>query len=158
MNVPSMQSAYAGDVSEPAPELDAEDALRGVINQLTIRGQKMPVIVPGSVLETLRFVSELVKRAQGAGYLPGLMHQAMPWTRAFGADELDRLATDIADAAGSGDHAAERLSAVIREWQETADILSDPDELRHIQSAREEIARGDVVRGTEAVAALRPRA
>ena len=32
---------------EPVPELDAEDALRGVVNQLTVNGEQMTVIIPG---------------------------------------------------------------------------------------------------------------
>lgn len=142
---------------EPPPELDAEDALRGVINQLTIRGQRMPVIIPGSVLETLRFVSELVEHARGRAYLPQLMHHAMPWTRPLGAAELDQFAADIAGAAGSGDHAAERLAAVLQEWRDTAEILGDPDAVAELQAAQLEVRSGKALRGSEAVAALRPR-
>jgi hypothetical protein len=36
------------------------------------------------------------------------------------------------------------------------EILSDPGALAEIAAARDEIARGDVVRGVEAVRALRP--
>jgi hypothetical protein len=39
----------------------------------------------------------------------------------------------------------------------TREILSDPDALAEIRAAREEIARGDVVRGVDNVRALRPR-
>lgn len=38
----------------------------------------------------------------------------------------------------------------------TREILSDPDALAEVAAARDEIARGDVVRGVEAVRALRP--
>jgi hypothetical protein len=46
--------AYAGVMSEPVPELEVEDALRGVVSQLVINGERMPVIIPGSVIEALR--------------------------------------------------------------------------------------------------------
>ncbi len=144
-------------MSDPAAELDPEDALRGVVNQLTIHGQRMPVIIPGSVIETLMFVSRLVERAQGAGYLPDLMRQAMPWTAPLALDELDQFASDISAAAGSGDYAAERLATVLREWRETAEILGEPDALAGIHSAQAEIDRGDLVRGAEAIQAVRPR-
>jgi hypothetical protein len=39
----------------------------------------------------------------------------------------------------------------------TREILSDPQALTEIAAAREEIARGDVVRGIDNVRALRPR-
>jgi hypothetical protein len=46
-------------MSEPAPELDTEDALHGVVNQLIIHGQRMPVIIPGSVIELMRTLAEI---------------------------------------------------------------------------------------------------
>lgn len=41
--------------------------------------------------------------------------------------------------------------------EETLDILSDPQALAEIREAEDEVARGDVVRGVDAVRALRPR-
>lgn len=41
--------------------------------------------------------------------------------------------------------------------EETLEILSDPEAMSDIRAAREEVARGDVVEGVEAVRALRPR-
>lgn len=42
--------------------------------------------------------------------------------------------------------------------EETLDILSDPTALADIREADADVARGDVVRGVDAVRALRPRA
>jgi hypothetical protein len=156
---PLCYAVYAGYVGEPepAPELDPEDALRGVVNQLTIHGQKMPVIIPGSVIEALTLVAKLVINAQSAGYLPDLMRQAMPWTAPLSDEELDQFATAIAGASSSGDHAAERLAAVMREWRDTAEILGDHDALAEIKAARDEIADGRFFRGREAIEAMRPR-
>ncbi len=116
-------------INEPAPELDAEDALHGVVNQLYINGERMTVIVPGSVIEALRAFSELLRQAQAAGYLPGLLLQVMPWAAPLPPDDLDQLASDLAGASGSGNHAPERLASVLREWQATAEAYSDPDVL-----------------------------
>lgn len=151
--------AYAGNMSEPArepPELDAEDALRGVVNQLTVRGQRMQVIIPGSVIEALRDFAGLLMAARDSGHLPRLMRQAMPWTAPLSDSELDQFAAGIADASGSGDRAPERLAAVLREWRETAEVLGDPHALEEIEAARADIARGNWTRGREALAALRP--
>lgn len=41
--------------------------------------------------------------------------------------------------------------------EETLAILGDPEEMRAIAEAEREIAEGNVVRGVEAVRALRPR-
>jgi hypothetical protein len=152
--------AYAGYMSEPArepPQLEAEDALRGVVNQLTVGGQRMPVIIPGSVIEALRDFAGLLLAARDSGYLPRLMRQAMPWTAPLSDSELDEFAAGIADASDSGDRAPERLAAVLREWRETAEVLGDPRALEEIEAARADIARGNGARGREALAALRPR-
>jgi hypothetical protein len=144
-------------MSEPAPELDAEDALRGVVGQLTIHGQRMPVIIPGSVIEALRAFAELLRDAQAGGSLPGLLLRAMPWAAPLPGSDLTRFAADLAEAAGSGDHAPERLAAVMREWRETADILGDREAMAELAESAGAVARGDTVRGSEAVRALRPR-
>jgi len=40
--------------------------------------------------------------------------------------------------------------------EETASLLADPEALRDLDAARDEVARGEGVRGVEAVRALRP--
>ncbi len=144
-------------MSEPVPELDAEDALRGVVNQLIINGQRMPVIIPGSVIEALRVFAELVAYAQQAGQLPRMLPQAMPWARPLPEDDLSEFASELASAAASGEHAPERLAAVMRAWQETAEILGDPEAVAELAESAAAAERGDVVRGQDAVRALRPR-
>lgn len=41
--------------------------------------------------------------------------------------------------------------------EETLEILSDPGAISALQQARDEVARGEVIDGVEAVRALRPR-
>lgn len=152
-----LRGAYAGGMSEPAPELDAQDALRGVVNQLVINGERMPVIIPGSVIEALRVFAELLKDAQEAGSLPPLLLRAMPWARPLPEDDLGQLASELAEAAASGDHAPERLAALIRQWRETAEVQAEPGAMSELEESAAAIASGDVTRGREAVQALRPR-
>ena len=45
----------------------------------------------------------------------------------------------------------------LEQLEETIDVLSDPGAMAGIRQADAAIARGDVVRGVEAVRALRPR-
>jgi len=147
-------------VSEPAsepPELDAQDALRGVVNQLTIHGERMSVIIPGSVIEALRDFAALLQGAREAGYLDRLLPIAMPWIEPLPADDRKQFVSDLAQAASAGDHAPEQLAAVLREWHETADILADPEAMVELAESADAVARGDVIRGRDAVRALRPR-
>ncbi len=103
-------------MSEPAHEIEAEDALRGVVNQLDINGQRMPVIIPGSVIESLHFLGVVLRQAQAAGNLPALVLQAMPWASSLPGDDLNEFASDLVEAATAGERAPERLAAVMREW------------------------------------------
>lgn len=147
-------------MSEPAhelPELDAEDALRGVVNQLMINGERMSVIIPGSVIEALRVFAVVLANVQEAGRLPGYLLQAMPWASSLSEEDLQEFASDLTAAINAGEHAPEQVAAVMREWRETAEILSDPETMSALAEADEAIARGDVIRGREAVRALRPR-
>jgi len=149
--------AYAGVMSEPAPELDAQDALRGVVSQLVINGERMPVIIPGSVIEALRVFAELLKNAQGAGDLPPLLLRAIPWAGPLPEEDLRKFAAELAEAAASGDHAPERLAALIRQWRETAEVQAEPGAVAELEESAAAIGRGEVIRGREAVQALRPR-
>jgi hypothetical protein len=139
---------------EPVPELDAEDALHGVVNQLTINGERMTVIIPGSVIEALRAFAELVRSTP---YLPKLLPRAMPWAAPLNESELSEFASELVEAAASGDHAPERLATVMRAWRETAEILGNPEALAELAESAYAIRHGDVIRGREAVRALRPR-
>lgn len=91
-------------------ELDAEDALRGVVNQLTINGHRMSVIIPGSVIEIMPMLAELLRKGQAAGYLPALLSVAMPWASVLPEPDRERFASDLADAAAAGTYAPERLA------------------------------------------------
>jgi hypothetical protein len=112
-------------MSEPAPELDAEDALHGVVNQIIVNGQRMPVIIPGSVIEALRVLAMFLKN-EPTGRLTSLLPLAMPWVKSLPEHELYRFASDLADAAAGGDHAPEQVSRTMLGWQATAAVYADP--------------------------------
>jgi hypothetical protein len=121
-----------------------------------INGERMSVIIPGSVIETLRLVGVLLSQTQ-PGFLPKLVVQAMPWTRSLPSEDLVEFATELAVAAGSGDHAPEHVASLMREWRETAEILGDPEALAELRESADAVAAGDVVVGRDAVRELRPR-
>jgi hypothetical protein len=126
---------YARTMSEPAPDLDAEDALRGVVSQLVVNGERMPVIIPGSVIEALRAFAEILADPKLGSSLPALLQHAMPWARPLPADELRQFAADLAEAAASDDRAPERLAALLREWRATAEAYADPEILAALTTA-----------------------
>jgi hypothetical protein len=126
------------DADESAPELDAEDALHGVVNQLIVNGQRMSVIIPGSVMAMMPVLAELLRKAEAAGYLHALLPVTMPWVSVLPEAELAAFATALADAAASGVHAPERLGACLREWQATAEVYADPGEAGRLRQALRE--------------------
>jgi hypothetical protein len=129
-------------MSEPAPELEADDALHGVVNQLIVNGERMSVIIPGSVIESLGLFATLLIKAQEAGYLLSLLPVAMPWARFLPEADLPALATDLIEAAASEKHAPERLAAVLREWRATAEVYADPAEADRLRQALREANEG----------------
>jgi hypothetical protein len=131
--------------------------MRGVVSQLTVNGQRIPVIIPGSVIETMRAFAELLSYAGRAGILPSLLPQALPWAASLNQAELSEFAVELIKAASSGDHAPERLAAVMRAWRETAEILGDPQAMADLSGSEDAVGRGEVIRGVEAIRALRPR-
>lgn len=129
-------------MSEPAPELEAEDALRGVVNQLIIHGRRIPVIVPGAVMEMMPVWAELLRRAEARGYLHSLLSATMPWVSVLPDADLSAFAADLTQALSSGTHAPERLAACLREWQATAEIYADPAEADRLRQAISEADEG----------------
>jgi hypothetical protein len=125
-DAPRTTRAYADGMSEPAPELDVEDALRGEVNQLIVNGQRMPVIVPGSVIDALQLFAVLLQNARAAGRLPSQLSSVMPWIKSLPERELWRFADDLAAAAASREHAAEHVSRTMLGWRATAEVYSDP--------------------------------
>lgn len=113
-------------MSEPARELDARDALRGVVNQLVVNGEPVTVIIPGSVIEALRALAELLGDPRLAGDLPSLLRRAMPWARSLPEGDLHHLGAELAEAAASGDRAPEQIAALLGEWRATAEAYADP--------------------------------
>jgi hypothetical protein len=129
---------------DPGHELDAEDALHGVVNQLIINGQRMSVIIPGSVIEIMPMLAELLRKGHAAGYLPSLLSAAMPWASVLPETDRERFASDLADAAAAGTRAPERLAACLREWQATAEVYADPSEAELLRQSLREADEGKV--------------
>jgi hypothetical protein len=131
-------------MSEPSPELDQEDALRGVVNQLIVHGRRMPVIVPGSVMEMMPVWAELLRTAQERGYLNSLLPTVMPWVAVLPEAEMSMFANDLTRAVSSGTRAPERIAACLREWQATAEIHADQEESDRLRQALREADEGTV--------------
>jgi hypothetical protein len=143
--------AYAGGMSESAAELPADDAplaraaddaRRGVATHLTINGVRVAVIMPEGVIEALRDFAAMLTDERIATYLPTLLPRAMPWTRSLPESDVPAFVADLAAAAAGGNDAPEKVAAVIREWQTTAEIYGDPREVTRLRQAMQEAREG----------------
>lgn len=118
--------------------------LRGTVNQLIVHGRRLPVIVPGSVMEMMPVWAELLRTAQARGYLNSLLPAVMPWVEVLPEAEVSAFAADLTRAVSSGMRAPERLAACLREWQATAEIHADQGEADRLRQALREADEGMV--------------
>lgn len=139
--------AYAGVMSEPAPEMAVEDeplvravdnARRVVVTHLTIHGERVAVIMPDAVIDALRVFADIITTEQAANRLPDAIRAAIPWTRALPDADLPIFAAELADAAASGRDGPELVATVIREWRATAEAYADPAILEALTTAPED--------------------
>jgi hypothetical protein len=138
-------------MSESAAELPADDAplaraaddaRRGVATHLTIHGERVAVIMPEGVIEALRDFVALLSDERVAGYVPALLPKVMPWARSLPPADLPVFVSELATAAASGKDAPEKVAALIREWQATAEIYADPREAARLRQAVQEAREG----------------
>jgi hypothetical protein len=127
-------------MSEPAFELpgDAESlARRGVLTHLTVGGERIALIVPASLMDTLHILAELLLASPDAlDRLPGLLPAVYPWARYLPDHELKEFAFDLRDALhAQGPDAPELLERVVIGWRGTAEVYADPD-LYHAVTAQ----------------------
>lgn len=146
-----LSGAYAGDMSESVAELPADDAplagvaddaRRGVATHLTIHGERVAVIMPEGVIEALRDFAARPTDERLAGFVPALLPQAVPWARSLPEADLPVFVSELAEAAGSGRDAPEKVAALIREWRATAEIYADPREAARLRQALQEAREG----------------
>jgi hypothetical protein len=120
-----------GSMSEPAFELpgDAESlARRGVLTHLTVGGERIALIVPASLMDTLRILAELLASPEAQDRLPELLPAVYPWARHLPGYELKGFASDLRDALLSGGaDVPERMERVVIGWRGTAEVHADRD-------------------------------
>ncbi len=120
----------------------ADDARRGVATHLTIDGVRVAVIMPEGVIEALRDFAALLTDQRIASYLPALLPRAMAWTRSLPEADIPTFVSELTEAAASGNDAPEKVAAVIKEWQATAEIYADPHEAARLRQALQEAREG----------------
>ncbi|MDQ2873919.1 MAG: hypothetical protein M3Y33_03520 [Actinomycetota bacterium] len=123
-------------MSEPAQELpaDAESlARRGVLTHLTVNGERVALIVPASLMDTLRILAELLASPEESARLAVLLPAVYPWARYLPDYELKAFAFELRDALRDGGaDAPELMERVVIGWRGTAEVHADPDLFRAV--------------------------
>jgi hypothetical protein len=120
-----------GGMSEPAFELPGGTeslARRGVLTHLTVDGDRIALIVPATLMDTLRILSGLLSSPEAQDRLPELLPVVYPWAEDLPGHELKGFAFDLRDALLSGGpDVPERMERVVIGWRGTAEVHADRD-------------------------------
>ena len=120
LRLPSKQSA---------PELPAEtllsaidNARRGVVTHITIKGERVAAIVPESTLAMSQFLAALLTSEIAASALPAMLPAAFPWASSLPDTDthLKAFASELREAVVA--ESPERVGRVLNDWQAVAEV------------------------------------
>ena len=118
---------YPEGMGQSTPELPADtlmsavdNARRGVVTHITIKGERVAAIVSESTLAMAELLAALLGSETALGALPAVLPEAFPWARSFQDDELKTFAGELCDAVAG--EASERVERVLDDWQAVAEV------------------------------------
>ena len=120
---------YPGSMGQSAPELPAEtllsaidNARRGVVTHITIKGERVAAIVPESTLAMAQLLTALLTSEMAAGALPVVLPTAFPWARSLPDTDthLKAFARELREAVVA--ESPERVGRVLFDWQAVAEV------------------------------------
>src|SRR5499433_3095476 len=96
---------YAQGMGQSEPELPADtllsavdNAYRGVVTHITIKGERVAAIVSESTLAMAQLLAVLLTSEMAASALPAVLPLAFPWASPMTADELKMFAGELRKA------------------------------------------------------------
>ena len=114
-------------MGEHASELPADtlvsavdNAGRGVVTHITIKGDRVAAIVSESTLAMSRLLAVLLTSDIAASALPAVLPTAFPWASSLPADHLKSFAGELREAVVAG--SPERVERVLIDWQAVAEV------------------------------------
>lgn len=124
-------------MSMPAaePPSDAEALARqGAITHLTVNGERIALIVPTSLLESMQILADLLANDRVSAELAPLLPDVYPWARHLPTEALREFAADLRNALRSGADAPELMQQVVISWRVTAEAYADPELLAELRA------------------------
>jgi hypothetical protein len=114
-------------MAQSPPELPADtlvsavdNARRGVVTHITIKGERAAAIVSGSTLAMSQLLAVLLTSEMAASALPAVLPAAFPWASSLPDDHLKAFASELRDAVVA--ESSERVERVLDDWQAVAEV------------------------------------
>ena len=117
-------------MGQSALELPAEtlisaidNARRGVVTHITIKGERVAAIVSKSTLAMSQLLTALLTSEMAASALPAVLPAAFPWARSLpdtDTTHLKAFASELREAVIA--ESPERVGRVLNDWQAVAEV------------------------------------
>jgi len=114
-------------MAQPAPELPADtlaspvdNARRGVVTHITIKGERVAAIVCESTLAMSQLLTVLLTSEMAASALPAALPTAFPWASSLPDDHLKAFAGELCEAVVA--ESPELVERVLIDWQAVAEV------------------------------------
>jgi hypothetical protein len=120
---------YPGSMGQFTLELPAEtlisaidNARRGVVTHITIKGERVAAIVSESTLAMSQLLAALLTSEMAASALPAVLPAAFPWARSLPDTDthLKAFASELREAVVA--ESPERVGRVLNDWQAVAEV------------------------------------
>ena len=117
-------------MGQSSPELPADtlvsavdNAHRGVVTHITIKGERVAAIVSESTLAMSHLLAVLLTSEMAASALPAVLPAAFPWASSLPEDHLKAFAGELREAVVAG--SPERVARVLLDWQAVAEVRAE---------------------------------
>jgi hypothetical protein len=114
-------------MGQSTPELPADtlvsavdNARRGVVTHITIKGEHAAAIVSESTLAMSQLLSVLLTSEMAATALPAVLPTAFPWASSLPDDHLKAFASELREAVVA--ESPEQVERVLDDWQAVAEV------------------------------------
>jgi len=114
-------------MGQSEPELPADtlvsavdNAGRGVVTHITIKGERVAAIVSESTLAMSQLLAALLTHEMAVSALPAVLPAAFSWARSIPDDELKTFAGALREAVVA--ESPERVERVLLDWQAVGEV------------------------------------
>ena len=97
-----------------------DNARRGVVTHITIKGERVAAIVSESTLAMSQLLGALLTSEMAASALPAVLPAAFPWASSLPEDHLKAFAGELREAIVA--ESPEQVARVLLDWQAVAEV------------------------------------